>query len=340
MNTDIAIRESTTLATRVSPMDALAMMSDQEFEQRLESLKLAQRRMKRIQRELMEENVDYGIIPGTGDKPTLLKPGTEKLCKMHHLVPTFGQETIMGDGISAPHFRVITTCSLRHESDDGPIVAQGMGAANSWEKKYRWRDAQRRCPSCGAAAIIKGKEEFGGGYICWAKKGGCGAKFPDGDESITGQQIGSVENSDPFDLENTIRKISAKRAQTDATLRATATSGLFSQDLEDMGDMAPTTNGPPSKPPAKPTARPQQNTKPAASIWPDIPLFANLGEFFKWCSVNYHLPQDKVLKELNVKNPMQIPDMMAAAATIRNVYGTPPAPVSAVVEDTEEAKND
>lgn len=33
------------------------------------------------------------------------------------------------------------------------------------------------CPDCGASAIIKGKAEFGGGYLCWKKEGGCGAKF-------------------------------------------------------------------------------------------------------------------------------------------------------------------
>ena len=33
------------------------------------------------------------------------------------------------------------------------------------------------CPKCGAAAIIESKPEYGGGYVCWEKKGGCGAKF-------------------------------------------------------------------------------------------------------------------------------------------------------------------
>jgi hypothetical protein len=34
------------------------------------------------------------------------------------------------------------------------------------------------CPSCGVVgAIIKGKPEYGGGWLCFGKKGGCGAKF-------------------------------------------------------------------------------------------------------------------------------------------------------------------
>ena len=33
------------------------------------------------------------------------------------------------------------------------------------------------CPNCGKDAIIKGKEEYGGGWLCYKQKGGCGAKF-------------------------------------------------------------------------------------------------------------------------------------------------------------------
>ena len=213
--------------------DTLATMSDAEFEQRLSAVKRAQARIARIQREVLEPEIDYGVAPGTSAKPTLLKPGSEKLCKFYHLVPTFDIETMLGDGTTKPHIRVIAKCSLRLHSDTGPIVAQGIGAANSWEKKYRYREAVRRCPECGAAAIIKGKSEWGGGWVCWPKKGGCGAKFGDDDNRITGQQQGQVENADPFDVENTLFKMAAKRSQIDATLRATATSGLFTQDLED-----------------------------------------------------------------------------------------------------------
>ena len=38
---------------------------------------------------------------------------------------------------------------------------------------------QRVCPKCEKPAIIKGKTEFGGGWLCFKKKGGCGAKFTD-----------------------------------------------------------------------------------------------------------------------------------------------------------------
>lgn len=49
-------------------------------------------------------------------------------------------------------------------------------------------DYPRTCPKCGRDAIIKGKEEYGGGYVCFKKhkEGGCGAKFPD-IGSLTGE---------------------------------------------------------------------------------------------------------------------------------------------------------
>lgn len=44
------------------------------------------------------------------------------------------------------------------------------------------------CPKCGReGTVIKGKAEFGGGYLCWKKEGGCGAKFADNDAEIIAQ---------------------------------------------------------------------------------------------------------------------------------------------------------
>ncbi len=42
----------------------------------------------------------------------------------------------------------------------------------------------RECPKCGKKSVIKGKPEFGGGFVCWkgSKVGGCGAKFTSEDQ--------------------------------------------------------------------------------------------------------------------------------------------------------------
>ncbi len=256
---------------------ALAMMSDQEFEARLAALKKGQERQARVQRELMTENVDYGCIPGTGDKPTLLKPGAEKLCNLYGLIPEFKDDRTYGDGKVAPAIRVFVTCYL-HAGAEGPVVGMGVGECNSWEKKYRWREGQRTCPECGlVGGIISGKEEYGGGWLCWKRKGGCGAKFAKEDPRITEQQVGQVENSDPFDLCNTIVKMAAKRAYIDAALRTTATSGLFTQDVEDLAETPAATPSaphtppqaqPPQTPPARPAPRPAAPRRPASDQIP------------------------------------------------------------------------
>jgi hypothetical protein len=214
---------------------AIAQMTEGEFKGRLQLLKQGQDRLRTIQQELMTEGEDYGVIPGT-KKPTLLKPGAEKLCAIYGLVATFRSEIIEGDGETRPHLRVRTTCFIHKGSDAGPIVAQGEGAANSWERKHRYRQGQRSCPACGVeGSILRSKIEEDGdrGWFCWAKRGGCGAKFLSNAPAITEQQAGEVENKDPYDVENTLVKMALKRAFIDGTLRATATSGLFTQDLED-----------------------------------------------------------------------------------------------------------
>lgn len=55
----------------------------------------------------------------------------------------------------------------------------------------------RPCPSCGQDAIIKGKAEFGGGLVCFKKKGGCGAKWKD--ESPFPKEVPEVNfDNDPL----------------------------------------------------------------------------------------------------------------------------------------------
>jgi len=232
------LAEATALTiSRDSGVLALATMSDEDFASRIAALKRGQERVLQIQRELLRPDVDYGTIPGT-PKPTLYKPGAEKLCAFYGLVTAFVVNVEHGDGVSTPPLRVEVTCTLRHGSNDGPVVAQGIGSANAWEKKYRYRAAQRSCPQCHVEAIKRSqyadKETGDKGWYCHQKAGGCGAQFHSKDPSITGQECGQVDNPDPYDVDNTLVKMASKRAHVDATLRATATSGLFSQDLEDQ----------------------------------------------------------------------------------------------------------
>ena len=200
---------------------------------------------------VMRDGDHYGVIPGTKTKPTLLKPGAELLLASMGLHAEFSDEdepdldlTGVAHGGEA-YIRFRRRCAIYRQTGEMEaermLVARASGSCSSWETKYRYRDSQRRCPACGAEAIIKGKAEFGGGWLCFAKKGGCGAKFGDADQAIVGQTIGRIPNPDVADLENTILKMSDKRALVAATLIATGCSDIFTQDLEDAVEAVVTT---------------------------------------------------------------------------------------------------
>lgn len=228
----------------VDGVTALAEMSDAEFGDKLQALVRGRDRIRLIKETLMVKDVHYGIIPGT-PKPTLYQPGAQLLCMIFGLRATFEHEVDYDDGVNAPAVRCRMTCSLHLGDTSGPIIATGNGAANTWETKHRYRRGERACPECGTiGAIIRGKREFGGGFVCWKKKDGCGAKFNKTDQRIVGQQVDDVENEDPHDLENTIIKMAEKRSYIGATLRGTASSDLFTQpnggdDDGDRGDQPP-----------------------------------------------------------------------------------------------------
>lgn len=218
---------------------ALASLTDEQFNARLAVMVKGRERVQQIQRAAMREDVHFGVIPGT-KKPSLLKPGAELLCQMYRLVPEFRVNTTFGDGVDGPHVNVHADCLLHVGDLSGVVAGTGVGNCNSWERKYRYRDAQRKCPACGAEALFYSKEakygQFRGkpSYWCSPKKAGCGENFAGNDPRIANQVAGTVDNPDPYDLANTLEKMACKRAYVDATLRATATSDLFTQDVEDL----------------------------------------------------------------------------------------------------------
>jgi len=199
------------------------------------AMPLSQAKQRRDQvvafvREIMVSGTDFGTIPGT-DKDTLLKPGAEKLTTFFGLSKQFTLiEKTEHWTDEEPFFYYLYRCHLYRGQ---MLIAEGDGSCNSFETKYRYRQGQRKCPSCGQATIIKGKAEYGGGWLCFGKKGGCGAKFPDGDATIETQQTGRIKNPDVCDQVNTIQKMAQKRALIAATLLAVNASEFFTQDLED-----------------------------------------------------------------------------------------------------------
>lgn len=151
-----------------------------------------------IQR-VLEPERDYGVIPGTGKKPTLLKPGAERICIAARFVIAYDpveseidhdrpvnwtknrwdpktKERVEVSGSSVGLYRYVVRCRLTHRGS-GVLAGEGMGSASSMESKYIDR---------------------------------------------------------PRDVENTILKMAEKRALVAAVLNTLALSDRFTQDVEDM----------------------------------------------------------------------------------------------------------
>ncbi len=186
-------------------------------------------KIQQLMRDIMADGIHYGVIPGT-TKPTLYKAGAEKLGFVFRLRPEFD---ITREDMTGGHREYEVVCKLYHMST-GAEIAQGVGNCSTMESKYRYRQAKRVCPACEQETIIKGKKEYGGGWICFKKKGGCGMKYADDDSKIIGQKIGQVENADIADCYNTVKKMAKKRAHVDSVITACAASDIFTQDVEDF----------------------------------------------------------------------------------------------------------
>ncbi len=186
---------------------------------------------------LMVDGQDYGYINPVGkrrdgEKAFLHQPGAQKLDNLFGLVPQFevvnSDEDWTGERHGGePFFRYLIKCRLMRGDF---LMGEAIGECNSFESKYRWREGGRKCPDCGAPALIQTKHKKGPdegkpkNFWCAPFKGGCSAGFGLQDERITGQQTGRVSNPDIFDQVNTLVKMAQKRAHVAATINATSGS--------------------------------------------------------------------------------------------------------------------
>ena len=238
-------------------------------------------RIQEIMRAVMTEGEHYGKIPGCDPKPTLLKPGAEKLALAFGLAAEF--TTIGREVENAPlegHREYDVTCRLISRQT-GAFVGEGVGICSTMETRYRWRTdyTGKRVP--GHYWADRDQRKLGGP--------GFQARKVKGDWYI----VRRVEHDNPADYYNTVKKIAKKRAYVDAILTVTAASDLFTQDLEDLpaevrsqehhsttpvgADPPPTSDPEPGQPvtgkPATATARPASaqptadggSSKPAAA---------------------------------------------------------------------------
>lgn len=158
--------------------------------------------MEYVKSQLRDE-VDYGVVPGT-DKPTLYKPGGEKLRALFSLQT----ETVMADKeIDRPGNFAMFTYRTSIRDKYGNLLATCEGSCNSQEKKYRerkvweWVTMRRQDGSTYRDRVLKGTEAT---PVC--------------------------------DVLNTLQKMAQKRAFVGAIILATGASDFFNQDIDDPED--------------------------------------------------------------------------------------------------------
>jgi len=189
-----------------------ASIPPQEMNLKLAEMKTKMQLMQKFFKEVMVKDQDYGVIPGT-EKPTLLKPGAERMCELYGYAPIVKQVE-EEKNIETGFYRARVTVALVYRRT-GAVIAEGIGEANTYEGRYRYRwTPEWKLPAGVDKNALYSEERT-------SKKG-------------TSYKMYRMENSDPWTLWNTILKMAKKRGMVDATLSATRSSGIFTQDVEDM----------------------------------------------------------------------------------------------------------
>lgn len=182
-----------------------------DLRKKLDAMKQKLNLTKEFFREVMVEGTDYGIIPGT-DKPTLFKAGAEGLCEFYNLAPTIASK--VEDKVhETGYYAVDVTIRLIHRGT-GSIIAEGVGHANTYESRYRWRwVSEKDIPKGFSREDLISKDRNGkyGNFVQYR-----------------------LENDDMHSIWNTVLKMAKKRALVDAVLSATRSSGLFAQTQDEL----------------------------------------------------------------------------------------------------------
>ena len=187
--------------------------------------------------EVMKEGQHYGLIPGCGNKPSLLKAGAEKLSLTFMLRPIMDNERdIRIEELPNGHKTIHVYCHIMNQA--GLELATGVGSCSTMESKFRYRGAEKISTGVAVPAkywALKKDAKFAEMQQLLGGKGYGIMKLENGQWEIctVGQKM---ENPDIADTYNTVLKMAKKRAYVDGILSATAASDCFTQDIEDMNE--------------------------------------------------------------------------------------------------------
>lgn len=204
----------TTLTAPLAMVSAAATTSIADWKSVVAQVKAVQEVMKAV----MKAGVHYGIIPGTGDKPSLYKPGSEVLLSAFKIAVKPKVREIR-DG---NHITYQIDCVGEHITS-GLVIGIGLGEASTAEDKYAWRASV-----CDEEYDATPEDRR---RVKWNK----GKRGYNGKPDEPAWSVKQVRTN-PADIANTVLKMAKKRAQIDLCLTGLAASDCFTQDIEDLPD--------------------------------------------------------------------------------------------------------
>ncbi len=205
---DVEPENETTLERRPAELSVAFDVSPEALSAQIERESAKQKLITQYVRDHMVKDHHYYSF-NEGGKPALTKDGAYRICSLFKVVPGPSDvEIIREDG---GHFTVRTVARLLNA--DGVEIASAMGSASTRESKYAYRWVnEKQLPADVDKAKLKSRSGSGqyGKYTQY-----------------------QLPNPDLADLENTIIKMSDKRATVGAVNKLPLVSELFADDPDD-----------------------------------------------------------------------------------------------------------
>ncbi len=178
------------------------------------------KRIVKFTKEAMEPEIDFGHIPGI-EKPTLLKPGSEKLCLWFNLEPEaeYRTKTEIHQNLK---FGEVISVTARAVYRDKTGRVRGVYEANCNTAEDKYQHGGKWIPQWELPDDFDFDSKMVEVKTVPKKAGGTFKKYR------------LKDSANPWNFYNTVMKMAQKRADVGALLMATATSGIFSQDVEDF----------------------------------------------------------------------------------------------------------